>query len=348
MKKILFILVSVAFIGVSCQPKGTTISGTIKNASNLEGVFEELMMSQRLTIAKVPFDANGNFKIDLPEGAKAGIFGLKIGQRQMNFIFNGKEKKVTVEGDLATLKSIEYTVKGSEDTELYLSTFKDLADGKKKSMDVKPLIENAKNPLFSMLMAFQFQEFVAPEFMDMHQGILKKLEASYPNSPYTKDYDKTLKDMKNSFAMQESGASSIGIGQPAPDIALTDPNGKIYKLSDLKGKVVLLDFWASWCGPCRKANPSVVAAYNKYKNKGFTVFSVSLDKDRQKWMDAIKQDGLVWDNHVSDLKFWDSQPAALYGVHAIPQQFLIDKQGKIAAAPQAGAGIEEQIEKMLN
>ena len=348
MKKILVLLVAVAFSLASCQPKGTTISGTIKNAANLEGVFEELMMSQRLAISKVPFDANGAFKIALPEGAKPGIFGLKIGQRQMNFIFNGKEKNVIVDADLATLKSIEYNVKGSEDTELYLSTFKDLADGKKKPMDVKPLIENAKNPLLSMLMAFQFQEFVAPEFMDMHMGILKKLNEAYPNSPYTKDYEKTLKDMQNAFAMQNAGASSIAVGQPAPDIALTDPNGKIYKLSELKGKVILLDFWASWCGPCRRANPSVVAAYNKYKNKGFTVFSVSLDKDRQKWMDAIKQDGLTWEYHVSDLKFWDSQPAQLYGVKAIPQQYLIDKQGKIAAMPQAGAGIEEQIAQMLN
>jgi hypothetical protein len=91
-----------------------------------------------------------------------------------------------------------------------------------------------------------------------------------------------------------------------------------------------------------------VAAYNRYKNKGFTVFSVSLDKDRQKWIDAIKQDGLIWDYHVSDLKFWSSAPAAIYGVHSIPQQYLIDKNGNIAVMPQPGASIEDQIEKMLN
>ena len=148
--------------------------------------------------------------------------------------------------------------------------------------------------------------------------------------------------------MEKVGSTGIAVGQPAPDIALPNPDGKVYKLSDLKGKVVLLDFWASWCGPCRRANPSVVSLYNRYKSKGFVVFNVSLDKDKQKWVDAIEQDGLKWEYHVSELKFWQSQVVGLYGIEAIPRQFLIDKQGKIAAITQAGGSLEAQVEKMMN
>lgn len=348
MKQVFFLLVSTSLFFAACQPKGSTISGTVKNAANLEGLYEEVMLSQVLAISKVAFDAAGNFKIDLPQGIKAGIYRIRIGQKQMNFIFNGTEKNVTLEADLATLKGIEYTVKGAEDTELYLSTFNDFVDHKKTPKDLEKVIEDAKNPLLSMLLALQIQDFATPDYLDMHKKIVQKVSDKYPGSPYAKDYEKILATFQNQVAMAQSGATTIAVGQPAPDIALPNPNGKIYKLSDLKGKVVLLDFWASWCGPCRRANPSVVAAYNKYKDKGFAVFNVSLDKDRQKWVDAIKQDGLVWDYHVSDLKYWQSQAAALYNVQAIPQQFLIDKTGKIAAVSEAGLSLEKELEKLLN
>ena len=123
----------------------------------------------------------------------------------------------------------------------------------------------------------------------------------------------------------------IALGKEAPEIALPDPSGTTRKLSDLRGKVVLLDFWASWCGPCRRENPAVVKAYDEYNKDGFEVFSVSLDKEKTKWIEAIAQDGLGWPNHVSDLRGWESKPAADFGVHSIPFPVLIDRDGKVIA-----------------
>ncbi len=136
-------------------------------------------------------------------------------------------------------------------------------------------------------------------------------------------------------------------GQKAPEIALPSPDGKIIKLSSLKGKVVLLDFWASWCGPCRKANPNVVKLYEKYKNQGFTVYSVSLDQSKQKWQQAITKDGLSWENHVSDLKFWYSKAAEDYGIEAIPATFLIGKDGVILDTDLHGNSLETAVKKAL-
>jgi peroxiredoxin len=137
------------------------------------------------------------------------------------------------------------------------------------------------------------------------------------------------------------------VGDEVPDIKLKDFMGKEVALSSLKGKVVLLDFWASWCGPCRKENPNVVRAYNKYKEKGFTVFSVSLDDNRDRWVAAIQQDQLVWENHVSDLKGWNSSAAKLYGVKSIPATYLLDKSGKIVATNLRGAELEMKLEQLL-
>ncbi len=136
------------------------------------------------------------------------------------------------------------------------------------------------------------------------------------------------------------------IGYPAIDFTQADVNGKNVSLSSYKGKYVLVDFWASWCGPCRKENPAVVAAYNKYKDKGFDVFGVSFDDNKDKWLSAIEKDKLTW-THVSDLKGWGNAAGKIYGVQSIPFNLLLDKEGKILAKGLRGADLEAKLEELL-
>lgn len=133
----------------------------------------------------------------------------------------------------------------------------------------------------------------------------------------------------------------------APEIGLNTPVGNQLLLSSLRGKYVLIDFWASWCGPCRKESPALVRLYNKYKNDGFTIYSVSLDKNKEKWVDAISKDGLEWPNHVSDLLQWKSPMIQLYGFNSIPYTVLVDTDGKIIATGLRGQSLEQKLKEIF-
>ena len=163
------------------------------------------------------------------------------------------------------------------------------------------------------------------------------LSPAIQNSNNGKDYKASIEKLK-----------ATAVGSVAPDFTQNDPAGKPISLSSFKGKYVLLDFWASWCGPCRQENPNVVKAYNEYKNKNFTILSVSLDRPNGKnaWLQAIKDDGLAW-NHVSDLQFWNNEAAKLYNVQSIPGNFLIDPTGKIVAKDLRGEELEQKLAQVL-
>ncbi len=144
--------------------------------------------------------------------------------------------------------------------------------------------------------------------------------------------------------MEKARATAVGV--EAPEISLSTPEGDVLKLSDLRGEVVLVDFWAQWCKPCRMENPNVVAAYHKFKDKGFTVYGVSLDRTKEKWLQAIEQDNLTW-HHVSDLKYFNSVAAQTYGITGIPFSILVDRNGVIVAKNLRGVALEQELEKVF-
>jgi peroxiredoxin len=207
-------------------------------------------------------------------------------------------------------------------------------ENQKREQDFKKLILDNKTQLAVLMFIDMFPR---EQNLELHSEVIKALQSKYPDNPLVAER----------YTIETKPANPTAIGAMAPDLAFSNPEGKILKLSDLRGKVVLLDFWASWCRPCRMENPNVVKDYHKYHEKGFEVFSVSLDKDKNSWLKAIQDDGLIWPNHVSDLKYWSSEAAAIYGVTSIPATFLIGKDGRIIAKNLRGEALGSALEELL-
>ena len=198
------------------------------------------------------------------------------------------------------------------------------------------LLENKSD--LAVLMFLDNSSFPRDNFEKLHKEITQALYEKYPKHPVVVERHKA----------ESSPATSTSMGSMAPEIAMPNSEGKILKLSDLRGKIVLLDFWAGWCRPCRMENPNVVKAYKKYHDKGFEVFSVSIDRDRTSWLKAIEADGLIWPNHVSDLNYWQTEILRVYGVSSVPSTFLIGKDGKIIARNLRGAALENKLKELLD
>jgi len=209
------------------------------------------------------------------------------------------------------------------------------AEYEKRTTDAVNYLLTNKNDLATLMF---IDIFPKDKHEVLHKEIIKSLFEKYPNQPLVAER----------YKKESSPTVSTSVGALAPDLAYENPDGKIMKLSDLRGKVVLLDFWAAWCRPCRIENPNVVKMYKKYHEKGFDVYSVSLDRSKADWVKAIEADGLIWPNHVSELQQWQSQAAKTYGVSAIPTTFLIGKDGRIIAKNLRGAALENALKELFD
>jgi peroxiredoxin len=223
---------------------------------------------------------------------------------------------------------------GDQKTMLALQQkYMDLASA--KQAEAAKLIE-AQPASLGVINLLQNNAIDKDKFFDVYVSVADKLKKEWPEYSHAKEFIESVDKMK-----------ATAIGQPAPEIALPNPDGEIKKLSSFKGGYVLVDFWAKWCGPCRAENPNIVRAYNKYKDKGFTVFGVSLDRTKEDWLKAIKDDGLTW-THVSDLKFWQSEAAKTYNINAIPFSILLDPDGVIIAKNLRGPALDKKLEEIYN
>jgi thiol-disulfide isomerase/thioredoxin len=364
-------ILSVAAIGCSNGPKGS-IQGNIEGAQG-KTIFLERFVNNRMVFTdSAVIGSDGSFLLVPSKPLELNYYRVVIDKENSLALITDSTESANVKATLGDFTQ-SASICGSERSEELHELENKCAPFDQKELEARqritqPDVSMEEKQMLNQSMAENRREMVKciKDWLVTHESSPAALIAIQRLDPRTEmaTFNKIFANLNESFghtllykAMKQELSklsnpgkqqaaetnSAIAVGQPAPEIALNDPQGKLRKLSDLKGKTVLLDFWASWCGPCRRENPNVVAAYNKYNKDGFEVFSVSLDRAKEPWLEAIKQDGLLWPNHVSDLKWWECEAAKTYNVHSIPFTVLIDKEGKILGHNLRGAMLEDKL-----
>jgi len=381
MKKIICALSVTALLAACGGNKSDSnfeLNGTFTNATAGDVVYlEELAPGAKVTIDSATIDEKGGFAFTHAK-TNAGFYRVKATEQNFAMLVLGNEQKVTLNADYKNIGNT-YKTEGSEDTKIFLE-FNTLGREIQQRTDsmqqaFQALVGTLKmdtarmdslNKVFgeiynkiidsyqekfsalveknkaSLAVLAGIQQLDPKKYLNLYKEVDAALTAKYPNSKYLANLKKDIA----AFDAQTQKTSKFAEGSILPDFTLTTPEGKPLSISSFKGKVVLVDFWASWCGPCRKENPNVVAIYKKLHAKGFDVYGVSLDDNKEKWLNAIKTDGLIW-NHASDLKGWDNQVAKQFGIDAIPFTILLDKEGKIIGKGLRGAELESAVVSAL-
>ncbi len=373
MKKLLIVALFATFLA-SCNHKSEqgkfVVSGQIKNAPDQKIYLEELFFSEKnpevLDTGEIK---NGHFSVTAT-APEEGLYRIRMEKDSAFFIVVNDKDELNFTADYGKLNSDAPSINSAanaslkkfitsiqtqraalenkaaevqqataaKQTDSAIAVAKKEFDGKEAAYKtfIIQYIDTTKDPVVAVF-ALGYSQSIEPDKLQQAiNGLAKRFPKHMALNSLVAQYNQMIKQYNTK--PHEGGM--------APDINMPDTSGKPFALSMLRGKYVLVDFWASWCGPCRGENPNVVKAYNTYKDKNFTVLGVSLDKEKQPWLDAIKADGLTW-NHISDLKYWSSAAVSLYGFDGIPFNVLVDPAGKIIATNLRGADLENKLQAIL-
>lgn len=364
MKKLLFVGVALSVLFAACDTqKKYELSGKIEGQT--EGkIFLNIEKDRQLVKIDSADIVNGEFKI---EGSVAvpDMYYLQIGDKRGAIPVFLENAPIKVEANVEAMRDAKIT--GSASQDLYQKFVDSMMEFKSKQEPIVAAYRkaNAEKDEEAVKKAIAEYDAIDAEKMESIKKFVKSNSNSAAVAIVTKNnllsqlkvneveelYNTFAEDVKatrSAIAIKEriELLNKVAVGQPAPDFTLNTPEGTPFSLSSLKGKVVVIDFWASWCGPCRRENPHMVEIYNELHDKGVEFLGVSLDKKKEDWVKAIEKDGLIW-NHVSDLEYWNSAAAKLYGINSIPATVVIDQNGVIVANKVFGDELKAEIEKLL-